>query len=154
MADKPDFDIQQAHKYFSADCFNKTWDNMKKDGNRSNEESMDMLHTAIASLWHWKQREDASDQNLSIGYWQVSRVYCLVDQPLNARRYGLLSLQYAQGLSPFYKGYAYETLARAEMIADKRFIMLTYLEKAREMLEQITDEEDKQTLAKDLETIR
>jgi len=153
MADKPNFDIQQAHKYFSADCFNKTWDNMDKNGNRSNEENVEMLHTAIASLWHWTQREDVTNQNLSVGYWQVSRVYCLVGQPLNARRYGLLSLQYAKELSPFYKGYAYETLARAEMIADKRFIMLTYLEKAREMLEQVADEEDKQTLAKDLETI-
>ena len=154
MADTPNFDIQQAHKYFSADCFNKTWDNMDKDGGRSTEENMEMLHTAIASLWHWSQREDVTPKNLSIGYWQVSRVYCLVKQPNNARRYGLLSLQYAKDLSPFFKGYAYETLARAEMIADKRVIMKEYLAKAHQMLEQIEDEENKQALAKDLGTIR
>ncbi|HEY5729689.1 MAG TPA: hypothetical protein VIS72_06525 [Anaerolineales bacterium] len=153
MADTPNFDIQQAHKFFSVDCFNKTWDNMDKDGNRSTEENMEMLHTAIASLWHWTQREDVSRQNLSVGYWQVSRVYNLINQPHNARRYGLLSLQQAKELSPFYKGYAYETLARAEMTAGKRFIMLAYLEKAREMLEQIQDKEEKEALAKDLESI-
>jgi hypothetical protein len=154
MADRPNFDIQQAHNYFSADCFNRTWDNMDKDGGRSNEENMEMLHTAIASLWHWSQREDVTHQNLSVGYWQVSRVYCLLGQPNNARRYGMLSLQYARKLSPFFKGYAYETLARAEMIAKKRVIMLAHLEKAHEMLEQIENEEDKQTLGKDLETIK
>lgn len=154
MADAPNFDIQQAHRYFSADCINKTWDNMDKDGNRSTEESMEMLHTAIASLWHCTQREDVMPENLSIGYWQVSRVYCLIKQPHNARRYGLLSLQYAKDLSPFLKGYAYETLARGEMIANNRVIMKAYLEKAREMLAQVDDEEDRQALAKDLETIR
>lgn len=153
MVDTPKFDIQQAHKYFSADCFNKTWDNMDKDGSRSNEENMEMLHTAIASLWHWSQREDVTDENLSVGYWQVSRVYCLIGQPNNARRYGQLSLKHAKDLSPFLKGYAYETLARAEMIANKRYIMLTHLEKAREMLVQIKDDEDRQLLEKDLETI-
>ena len=153
MADTPKFDIQQAHKYFSVDCFNKTWDNMDKDGGRSTEENMEMLHTAIASLWHWSQREDIAPKNLSIGYWQVSRVYCLVKQPNNARRYGLLSLHYAKELSPFLKGYAYETLARAEMIADKRVIMKEYLAKAHEMLELVEGEENRQLLAKDLETI-
>lgn len=154
MADSPNFDIQQAHRYFSADCFNRTWDNIDKDGGRSNEENMEMLHTAIASIWHWSQREDVTDENLSVGYWQVSRVYCLIGQPNNARRYGMLSLQYAKDLSPFFKGYAYETLARAEMIANKRVIMLTHLERAREMLDQVEKEEDRRLLAKDLETIK
>ena len=153
MPDTPNFDIQQAHKYFSADCFNKTWALVEKDGTRSTEESMEMLHAAIASLWHWGQREDATSKNLSIGYWQVSRVYCLIGQPHNARRYGLLSLEYAKELSPFLKGCAYETLARAEMVADNRVIMKTYLEKAREMLKQIEEKEDRNILETDLETV-
>ena len=154
MVDTSTFDIQQAHKYFSTECFNKTWDNMEKDGNRSNEESMEMLHTAIASLWHWSQREDVTHENLSVGYWQVSRVYCLIGQPNNARRYGQESLEHAKNLSPFFKGYAYETLARAEMISGKRYIMLTHREKAREMLKQIENKEDRQLLEKDLESIK
>jgi hypothetical protein len=154
MADTPNFDIQQAHKFFSADCFNRTWDNMEKDGGRSTEENTEMLHTAIASLWHWSQREDVTCENLSVGYWQVSRVYCLIGQPNNARRYGMLSLQHAKDLSPFFKGYAYETLARAEMIANKRVIMLTHLERARDMLALVEDGENRQLLVKDLATIK
>lgn len=154
MADTPNFDVQQAHNFFSVDCFNRAWDLMDQDGGRSVEENMEMLHTAIASLWHWTQREDVTNDNLSIGYWQVSRVYCLIQQPHNARRYGLLSLQYAKERSPFLRGYAYETLARAEMIANNRVMMKEYLEKANEMLAEIDDEEDRQALAKDLGTIR
>ena len=74
MVDTPNFDIQQSHRHFSAHCFNKTWEYMEKDGNRSTEENLSMLHTAIASLWHWTQRDDVRPENLSVGYWQVSRV--------------------------------------------------------------------------------
>jgi len=153
MAETPQLNIQDAHKYFSVDCLNKTQDKMNMDNSRSTEENVDMLHTAIASLWHWSQREDVTSENLSIGYWQVARVYCLIGQPNNARRYGLLSLTHVRELCPFYKGYAYETLARAEMLNGNRVIMLTHLEKARTMLEQIEDEEKRQLLLNDLETI-
>jgi len=154
MAEKPQLDIQNAHKYFSVDCFNKTRSNVDRGASHSTEENVEMLHIAITSLWHWSQREDVTPENLSIGCWQVARVYCLIGQPNNARRYGLLSLKHAKELSPFYKGYAYETLARAEMINGNRVIMLTHLEKAREMLEQIEDKEKRQLLLKDLESIK
>ena len=154
MAATPNFDLHEAHKYFSADCFNRTWDYIDKDGTRSAEENMFMLHTAIASLWHWSQRADVQPEQLSVGYWQVSRVYNLLKQPHNAKMYGMLSLKYAQDLKPFYKGYAYETLARAEMILNNRFIMNVHIEKAREMLEQIEDQEEMHLLTKDLATIR
>ena len=39
------------------------------------------------------------------------------------------------------------------MIVNNRVIMKTHLEKAREMLDQIEDEEDRQLLANDLESI-
>lgn len=155
MADLPIFDIQQAHRFFSTDCFNKTWENIEKNGARSYEENMEMLHTAIASLWHWSQREDVTPRELSIGHWQVARVYCLIRQPHNARRYGLLALQYAkEASSAFLCGYAYETLAHAEMIANNRVAMKVYLEKAYDMLAQIEEQEDKQLLASDLNTIK
>jgi len=154
MAATPNFDSHEAHQYFSAECFNQTWDYIDKGGERSMEENMSMLHTAIASLWHWSQREDVQPEQLSVGYWQVSRVYNLIQQPYNAKMYGMLSLKYAQDLKPFYKGYAYETLARAEMTLNNRFIMNVHIEKARAMLEQIEDEAEKQALSKDLGTIR
>jgi hypothetical protein len=113
-----------------------------------------MLHTAMASLWHWTQRQDVTAENLSVGSWQVSRVLCLIGQPDLARSYGRMSLKHAETLASFYKGYACETLARAEMIAGNRVIMLEYLNRAHELANQIKDEEDRQLLLKDLDTIR
>ena len=153
MAESLQFDIIAAHKYFSAENFNRTWEYIEKT-DRSPEDAMAMLHTAIASLWHWTQREDAKPENLSVGYWQVSRVYNLIKQPHNARTYGLLSLKHAEKLEAFFKGYAYETLARAEMQSGNRVVMRFYLDKAHEMARQVSDEEDKHVLIRDLETIK
>jgi len=154
MTDRPSFNVNEAHQYFSVEYFTKTWEYIEKADHRSTEDNITMLHTAIASLWHWTQRDDVKPENLSVGYWQVSRVYNLIQQPNNARTYGLLSLKYANKLEPFFKAYAYETLARAEMQSNNRVIMMVYLEKAHKIVELIKNEEDRKLLLKDLESIR
>jgi hypothetical protein len=152
--DNLSFDVNEGHIYFSTVAFNSTWEYIEQADRRSPDEDLVMLHTAIASLWHWAQRRDVKAENLSVGYWQVSRVFNLIKQPDNARTYGLLALKYAENLEPFFRAYAYETLARAEMLADNRVIMMVYLEKAHEMTKLVTEEEDKQLLLKDLASIR
>ena len=154
MAHEPTFNIGEAHVYFSTELFNTTWDFIDQADHRSTDEDMMMLHTAIVSLWHWSQREDVTPQNLSVGYWQVSRVYNLIKQPNNARTYGLLALKHAESLDPFYKGCAYETLARAEMQIGNRAIMLVYLDKAHTIVKLVEDEEERELLLKDLASIK
>ncbi len=153
MPDKPDFDTVVVHRYFSAMCFNKTWEFIDNP-HRTPDEELAMLQTAMTSLWHWSQREDATPQNLSVGNWQVSRVYCLLGQADNARRYAEVSLKLAEGYEPFYAAFAYEALARAEMVAGNKAKMQEYLEKAFALAEKVEDEEDKQVLMADLGSIK
>lgn len=152
MTGKPDFDLATVHRNFSATCFNKTWEFIDKSS-RTPEEDMEMLQTSMTSLWHWSQREDAMPRNLSVGNWQVSRVYALLGQAENARRYAEAALKHAQGQPPFYVGYAYEALARAEMVAGNKAKMGEYLEKAYMLAEDVEDEEDKEALMGDLKGI-
>ena len=154
MPNPPTFDVTAAHKYFSADCYNQTWSFIDKP-HRTPEEDASMLQTAMASLWHWSQREDATPTNFSIGYCQVSRVFALLGQPDNARRYGEMSLQSAQEEAEIvFVGFGYEALARAEMVAGNSEKMKEYLAQAWSCAEKVDDEEDKQLLVKDLETVK
>ena len=154
MPARPNFDLQTAHKYFSATCFNQTWDYINKT-ERSAQEDDEMLASAFASLWHWMQREDRKPENLPIGYWQVSRVYALLGQADNARRFGQRSLELAQadGAEPVFVGFAYEALARAESIAGNQGKASEYLQAARRLAEQVSDAEDRQLLEKDLDAL-
>lgn len=155
MPKKPDFDVAAAHKYFSADCFNQTWDFIDKP-NRSSAEADKMLSLSMASLWHWTQRQDCTDTNLSIGFWQVSRVFALLRQADNARHYGMLCLEASQkeGVQPFYLGFAYEALARAELVADNLNQMESFLVQAHQIAASLPDPEEKKMLLSDLATIK
>jgi len=155
MVKKQDFDLPAAHKYFSAECFNRAWDYIDKPA-RSTEQADKMLQLSLASLWHWTQREDCTPTNLSIGYWQVSRVYALLRQADNARHYGELCLEASQkdGVEPYFAGAAYEALARSEMVAGNEQEMERYLIQAHQIAASLPDPEEKQQLLKDLATIR
>jgi hypothetical protein len=155
MVKKPDFDLQAAHKYFSAEGFNRAWDYIDKPVRTTSEEDM-MLQLSMASLWHWTQREDCTPTNLSIGYWQVSRVFALLNKADQARHYGELCLEVSQGeaVLPFYRGYAYESLARAELVAGNPDEMEKILTQAHQVAAGLSDAEEKTQLLNDLATIR
>jgi len=148
------FDAAKAHAFFAADCFNNAWGLIDKV-DRAPEEGERMLELAMASVWHWTQREDVTPSNLAVGYWQVSRVHALLGRADEARRYGELSLAKGQegGSDPFTIGYAYEALARAESIAGRAAQRDEYLAEAKKAADDVEDIESRQWLLDDLATI-
>jgi len=80
---QPEFDLDAAYKYFSAECFNRAWELIEKK-DRSPEEDDTLLALSMRSLWHWTQRKDCSAENLSVAYQQLSRIFVLLDQSSNA----------------------------------------------------------------------
>lgn len=154
MAQKPSFDLQTAHHFFAANCFNQAWDLIDKN-RRTPEEDDQMIRLALASHYHWTQRDDYSAQSESIACWQISRVYAILAQADNARRYAEKSLDASRrdGSQPFYTGYSYEALARSEAIAANPAKMAEYLSEARRYAQLIPGEDDRQALLTDLNTI-
>ena len=151
---EPEFDLAVAHKYFSGHCFNKAWELLEKT-DRTAEEDEQMLRLSLASHWHWTQREDCTPTSVSVAYWQTSRICAVLGQAENAERYGQLCLAISQGddISPFYLGYAYEALARAEQVAGNQDKMTQYLEEAHRIAETIANDDEKKWLLDDLATI-
>lgn len=139
----------QDHKALSADCFNRTWELLDKKS-RTKEDDERMISMAHASLAHWRMREDCTDRNLSIGYWQISRVYAVLGQGENAQRYGALCFSVSGGEPPFYLGYAHEALARAALLMKDRTAFQTHLEEARAQAAKVSDPEEKKMLEDDL----
>jgi len=148
------FDLEKAHRHFSANCFNRAWDYIDKT-NRTPEEDQAMLLLGMASLWHWTQRPDCTPTNLSIGYWQVSRIYSLLGKSDPAREFGQLCLNVSQSeeIEPFYLGYACEALARAEAVARDFAKAQEYIHLAHQASEKVSNVEDRQRLLADLASI-
>lgn len=149
---EPDFDIQSTHRYFSAHCFNSAWELMDKSS-RTKEEDEQMIRLNQASTWHWTQRSDCIPRNLSIGYWQASRILAILGDAEKARKYGGYAYDHSTEDEPFYRGYAYEALARAEAVAGNKEKCREYLDMANGLAEKVSDADEKKMLLDDLKTI-
>ena len=64
-----------------------------------------------------------------------------------------VALEESEGQPPFYLGYAYEALGRAEELAGNDAAAKSHAERAHECLGQITDVEEKKLLQADLDDL-
>lgn len=142
-------DVDLAHRHFSVDCFNRTWTLIEKE-HRTAADTEAMVLCAFASLWHWTRRGDCTNRNLSLGHWQVARVYALAGQGESAMRHAERSLELAEGSPPFYVGYAHEAMARAALLLKDRERFQAHLNRARDCAAAVTEAEERQLLEQDL----
>jgi len=143
-----------SHKELAASCFNKVWDLLEKE-ERSSEENEQMVHLCHSSFWHWTQVEDHTPQNVSIGYWQLSRVYAVVGRGEEALHYAkrCISVSLEADLPPFFIAYAYEAEARAYKVIGQHRECENAVAQAYIYVEKIVIEDNKQLVEKDLEQI-
>lgn len=150
IIEKPSY----THKQFAVSCFNKVWELLELE-NRSASETVEMVHLCHSSFWHWTQVEEHTPTNLSVGYWQLSRVYSVIEQGNSTLYYAERCIEISNNseLGPFYLAYAYEAAARA-------YKTLKEIEKCEEMLknakfftDQAKNDESKGWLINDLESI-
>ncbi|MFG2696377.1 MerR family transcriptional regulator [Kitasatospora sp. NPDC048407] len=136
----------------AVDLFNGVWRLLEKE-DRSVEEDDRMLHMAHASRYHWGQV--GAPVNLSRGEWQCSRVYSVLgraEPALHHARRGLELCQ-AHGIADWDLAYAYESLARAHAVAGDKDQARAWTEQALAAAEDIAQDEDRELLLTDLESI-
>ena len=69
-----DTDQQAAHRLFAAQAFNACW-NLIDLPARTPEQDREMRRLAEVSFHHWRAFHGHTATNLSIGLWQLARVY-------------------------------------------------------------------------------
>jgi hypothetical protein len=153
MAKAPEFDLEAAHKYFAAHCFNRAWDLIEKKDHTPEDDRM-MIALNQASLFHWSQRPDNDDRRRSVGYWQASRIQALLGNAAEARRHAGVCLSYSHELEPFYLGYAYEALARSAKLGGNAAESVEFLAAAAEQAGLVSRKEDRALLEADLDSLR
>ena len=155
MPKPPDFDTTAADKYFAAHCFNSAW-SLIEQAERSPEEEAQLVALGHASLFHWTQRADCTDKNLSIAHWLLSRIYAVLGEPLQARRYAESCLRISQrpDVEPLYLAFAQEAVARSASLRADWSTVSTSLREARALADQVVDPENRNLLLADLSTIR
>ncbi len=134
--------------------FNEVWRLMEQE-NRTPRDDDRMLHMAHASRYHWGQVPTATPANYARGEWQVSRVYTVLERPepalFHARR--VLEICEEHKIGDWDLGFAYEALARAYAVAGDAQQARAYTDQALAAAEEIAQDEERELLLADLETI-
>ena len=142
-------DMSEMHRTLAPEAFNHTWALLYRP-ELSRLEEEDMLSSAFTQRFHWYRVGEP--RNLAIADWQVSRVATVLGYADLALRFGERSLETCQehGLDPFVTGFAHEAIARAAAEVDDVETFDIHLQAARSMIEAISDDEERETLAADI----
>jgi len=146
---------REAQRRLAADCFNKTWTLMEKEG-RTVDDDDEMIHCAHASAYHWTQIGTAA--NRARGEWQCSRVYAILGRPEQSLGHARRCLELVEAnpdaMEPWDLAAAYEALARAHSVGGDLAEAARYVELGRAALEAVEDEDDRAPIAADLASVR
>jgi tetratricopeptide (TPR) repeat protein len=141
-------------RLLAAQLFNETWRWLEKEG-RSREDDDRMIHAAHASRYHWGQVPAATPAHLARGEWQISRVYAVLGRAEPALHHArrVLDLCQENGIGDFDLAFAYEALARAHAVAGDAGQAREHTDQALAAAEDIADNDDRDLVLADLETI-
>jgi len=139
-------------RQLAIDLFNGVWRLLDR-GDRDAEDDDRMLHMAHASRYHWG--EVGEPVNRSRGEWQCSRVYAVLGRPEPALHHARRGLEICQrhGLRDFDLAFAYESLARACAVAGEPEQAREWTERALAAAPEIAEDDDRELLLSDLESI-
>jgi DNA-binding transcriptional MerR regulator len=135
-----------------ASLFNDTWTLLEKE-ERTRDEDDALVHMAHASAHHWRQV--GKPANFARSEWQCSRVYAVLRRAEPCLHHAQRSLAICQGngIGDFDLAFAYEALARGSAVAGDAERTRAYTEQALAAAEDISEDDDRELLLTDLETI-
>jgi hypothetical protein len=140
------------HRQIAVDLFNHVWTLMETP-RRATAQDDEMLHAAHASRYHWGVV--GQPVNLERGEWQCSRVYSILGRGEPAIHHGqrCLEICQAEGIGDFDLAFAYEALARAQMVAGDSDAAARYLSQAAQAGDDIADQDDRRHFEDELASV-
>lgn len=143
------------HRQLGVDLYNSTWTLLEKP-DRTAFETDELIHRAHASRWHWARV--GADVNLARGEWLCSRVYATLGRGEPALWHARRCVEIDEGLAADVRESwdlpaAYEAMARASFAAGDTASGALWKSKATAALQEITDPDDREPIAKDLATL-
>jgi hypothetical protein len=141
------------HRALAVGYFNAAWV-LIDTANRTPEQDRQMLATTCASRQHWQQA-GGTDENLVVADWQVAHVASLLGHGNLALAFAHAAADRAQsdGFPLWLKASVEEGLARAHASARDADGYERHAAKARALLAEVDDAEDRELIENQLASI-
>ena len=148
----PDLD-RETHRALGAGLYNRTWQLLERE-DRTPDEDDELVHTAHASAWHWRQASKGVQR--ARGEWLCARVYAVLGRGpaavAHARRCLELLDAGPAGAEDWDRAAASEAMARALAVAGDEHGAARWRARTIAALEAISDPEDRAVIEQDLAT--
>lgn len=144
----------ETHRALGAGLFNRSWDLLAVE-DRTPDQDDELIDTAHASAWHWRQVGNAA--NAARSHWMCARVYAVLGrgEPAvhHARRAADILASGGDGIEDWDAAAAAEGMARALAVAGDTGGAAVWKAKAMEALGGIAHPEDRAVIERDLATL-
>jgi hypothetical protein len=149
--EEPLFDHELAHKHFAPRLNVECW-NLIDQETRTEDENRRMLMAAFASCYHWLHA--GNDVNQQRGEWLIAKAYSVLGDGPNCLQHARRCMEWTDNidgqLKDFDRAYAREMLARGHALCGQLDRARELKAQARELGEQIANEEDRKIFLADL----
>lgn len=153
MNDEIKLTLSEAQEKFAKSAYNGIW-KLFESMNRTASEDEDMLLSAYASLYHWKQI--GTEIHLQRGYWMISKVHHMLgnaDLALAwAKKCLMVTKDHPSAMHDFDLAYAQEGMARAYTLSGDLVKAKVHYEEAAALGKKITDPEDQKIFLGDFQS--
>ena len=144
--------LGEAQEKFAKSSWNAIWPLLEKN-DRTPSEDEDLLLSAFASLYHWKQI--GTEVNLQRGYWMISKVYQVLGKAEPAlawaEKCARVTRDYPDAMKDFDQAYSQEALARSHALAGNFDLARKHHARAANLGELIKDPEDQEIFQGDFQ---
>jgi len=142
----------EEHRRLGIELYNRTWELL--EGGADPDET---VHAAHASAYHWFQAAGATAANRARSHWLCSHVYAVLGRAEPAIHHGDRCLTLVEGapeeMEEFDLPAAYEALARAHAVVGDSAEAARYLELGRTEAAKVADDEDREHLESQLDSV-
>jgi tetratricopeptide (TPR) repeat protein len=144
MDEAKTYTIEESHQLFAKTLNGKVWELLQKTERSKSEDEL-MIYAAHASCYHWLNAGTGLHHQRA--EWLIAHVYNELGITESALRHATrcleLTNEFADLMKDFDWAYAYEGIARANALAGNRDEALRYIQRADEIGQAISDDEDK-----------
>ncbi len=151
---KPPELAPEVHRAMGMGLYNRCWDLMEIE-DRTIEQDDELLETAYASAWHWRQVGHVANRARS--HWMCSRVAAVLGRGEAARYHAARCVEIVEGggegIEDWDAPAAYEAMARALAVTGDPAGAAEWKARAAAALAAIPDSDDRAPIEGDLATI-
>ena len=153
MSEEKKYSLDEAHRYFGVE-FNNAVFALEQVTDMGEDEKLEIVAAAHASLLHWQKFSGHKPANTQRGLYMIAKAYVKVEDKLKALEFAQKCYDFCQehkaDMEDFDIAYSHEILARAGALNESKSLFQMHFDIVQKLIPSIAKEGDREWLEKDV----